>query len=114
MSSASLNLFERAILDWVAERTSDTALSTQLQSATVKRRDYTRTGFFVYLIAEDQCENVGSTVRPQCPHITISELMDGAGCNLFLRNGRLHYLEIYARGGFIPETVDVFKLEEEQ
>jgi hypothetical protein len=40
--------------------------------------------------------------------------MDGAGCNLFLRNGRLHYLEIYARGGFIPETVDVFKLEEEQ
>ena len=114
MTSESLNLFERAILDWVAERTSDTALSTQLQSATVKRRDYTRTGFFVYLLAEDQCENVGSTVRPKCPHITISELMDGAGCNLFLRNGRLHYLEIYARGGFIPETVDEFKLEEEQ
>jgi len=114
VSSASLNLFERAILDWVAERTRDTALSVQLQSAKVKRRDYTRTGFFVYLIVEDQCENVSTMVRPECPHVISPELMDGAGCNLFLRNGRLHYLEIYARGGFIAETMEVFTLEEEQ
>jgi hypothetical protein len=40
-------------------------------------------------------------------------LMDGAGVSLFMKNGRLHYLEIYSRGGFMPETMETWHLEAE-
>ena len=38
-------------------------------------------------------------------------LMHGAGSALFLRDGRLHYLEIYARGGFFPEQPESYRLQ---
>jgi hypothetical protein len=101
---------DRDILDWIAEHTGNPALTAQLRGATVKRRDYMKTGFFVYLHTSDEAEVVAAALRPVCPHIDSAELMDGAGCSLFLRNGRLHYLEIYARGGFFPETLGDYRL----
>jgi hypothetical protein len=101
---------DRDILDWISQHNDDPALASQLAAATVKRRDYMKTGFFVYLDTAGQAAPVASGVRPTCPHIESAELMDGAGCTLFLRNGKLHYLEIYARGGFFPEDLDKYRL----
>lgn len=101
---------DRAILDWIAEQTGDPALQEQISSARVKRRDYTRTGVFVYFEADADRQQVPRDVRPVCPRVETAELMDGAGCDLFLRDGRLHYLEVYARGGFLPEQLGEFTL----
>ena len=101
---------DQDILNWIGEQTGDAALSAQLQSARVKKRDYMRTGFFVYFEADEDQQAIESSVRPVCPHINSPELMDGAGCSLFLRNGRLHYLEVYARGGFMPESLEDYQL----
>ena len=102
---------DQDILNWIAEQTADDALSAQLAGATVKRRDYMRTGFFVYLTAAEGSSAVAPGLRPVCPHIVSPELMDGAGCSLFMRDGRLHYLEVYARGGFMPEALENYTLE---
>jgi len=102
---------DRDILDWIASASGDAALAAQIAVAEVKKRDFLRTGFLVYFAPLDAAVPVvPAGVRPVCPHLESPELMDGAGCDLFLRNGRLHYLEVYARGGFMPEQPEGYRL----
>ena len=108
-----MQTLDRSVLEWIATATRDAALSEQLAAARVTRRDFMRTGFFIYLDTDKSLPAVAAGVRPVCPHIASPELVDGAGCSLFLRDGYLHYLEIYARGGFIPEELEGFDLLEE-
>ena len=103
---------EQEVMDWIASNSDDARLSEHIQAATVKKRDYMRTGFFIYFDPQPGLTAIQASVRPVCPHITSAELVDGAGCSLFLRNGQLHYLEIYSRSGFIPEKLEEFQLGE--
>lgn len=107
--STELAPVDRDILDWIAAHTDDAALRAQLQRATVKKRDVMRTGFFVYFETPDG-DAAEPGLRPVCPHLEAPGLMDGAGCELFLRDGRLHYMEVYARGGFLPEPLQDYQL----
>jgi hypothetical protein len=101
---------DKSVLEWIAEHATDSALVEQLRLAHVKKRDYMRTGFFIYLDVPPEALLVDASVRPQSPDILSPELRDGAGSTLFLRSGRLHYLEIYARGGFFPEQLQNWQL----
>lgn len=98
------------ILRWIVANNSNDALAGQLAAASVTRRDYTRTGFFIYLAVPETLPLVDAAFRPVCPDIAAPELLDGAGTSLFCRDGRLHYLELYARGGFFPESLDIYQL----
>lgn len=104
---------DRDILTWIAGRTGDPDLAGQIAAAGVRKRDSVQTGFFVYLETDTGLPRVGSQVRPVCPRIDGPGLMDGAGCSLFLRDGYLHYLEIYARGGFFPPEFAGWQLSED-
>jgi hypothetical protein len=108
--TVNLEKLDREVLDWIAAHTGDVALSAHIEAAAAKKRDYMRTGCFVYFEPRPELAVIDAAVRPVCPHVTSPELMDGAGCSLFLRNGQLHYLEIYSRGGFIPEQLESFEL----
>jgi len=101
---------DKDILDYIAAQTGDTVLAQQVARAEVSRRDYTRTGLFVYFVADKSAEPVAAGLRPVSARLDAPGLMDGAGCDLFLRDGRLHYLEVYARGGFLPETLQDYRL----
>ncbi|MEC9374908.1 MAG: hypothetical protein VYA80_00895 [Pseudomonadota bacterium] len=111
MNVIQFNQLEQKLLHWIDSNTSNPFLSKQIESVSLKRRDYTRTGFFIYLNVDSACASVPANVQPICPLIKSQELFDGAGCNLFLREGQLHYLEIYARGGFLPENLENFQLQ---
>jgi len=101
------------ILAWIAERSSDEALREQLARAVVKRADYVRTGYLVYLSVPDGSAAVSDTALVPSVDICSPLLRDGGGATLFLREGYLHYLEIYARGGFFPEHLEDFALDAE-
>ena len=101
---------DKDILAWIAAHNDDAALSAQIASAQVTRRDYMRTGFFVYFDTAPESPAIADELRPRCPDIDAPGLLDGAGSSLFLKNGRLHYLEIYARGGFFPESPEDYRL----
>ena len=109
----AMEKLEREILDWIAAATGDEALKIQLADAEVVRRDYTRTGYFTYFTVPDGTPVVPGAIRPSCPRIVSDQLPDGAGTGLFFQNGRVHYLEIYARGGFFPEELINFQLVKE-
>jgi hypothetical protein len=104
---------EQAVLKWIAAETGSAELAAQIDQATESKRDFMGTGLFMYLQTADDLPLVPSGVRPVCPYIRSEMLMDGAGVSLFMKNGRLHYLEIYSRGGFMPETMDSWRLEAE-
>ena len=105
---------EQAVLQWIAAETGSPDLAAQINQATVNKRDFMGTGLFLYLKTPDDLTPVSPEVRPVCPHISSEMLMDGAGVSLFMKNGRLHYLEIYSRGGFMPETMENWRLEAEK
>jgi hypothetical protein len=107
-----MEALDRQIVDWIASRSDNAALREQLLSAQVIRRDYMRTGFFIYFELPESTSPLTNIVRPLCPDISSPLLFDGAGTALFFRNGKVHYLEIYARGGFFPENIEEFKLLE--
>jgi hypothetical protein len=98
------------ILAWIAQQTNDDALVAQIGAATVARQDYMRTGYFIYLEVPADAPLIKESGRPVSPDIVSVELLDGAGTTLFLRDGRLHYLEIYARGGFLPPDLQDYEL----
>ena len=104
---------DRDILTWISARTGNPELAEQIAAASVRKRDYMQTGFFIYLDTDRQLAPLASGVRPVCPRIDGPGLMDGAGCTLFLRDGYLHYLEIYARGGFFPAECEDWQLSDE-
>jgi hypothetical protein len=102
---------EEAILCWISENTGSPELEAQIRFAEVVKRDFMGTGLFLYLRVPESLDAIPDSVSPNCPHISSSMLMDGAGSSLFMKNGRLHYLELYSRGGFMPETLEKWELE---
>ena len=105
-----MDKLDQTILTWIAEQTKSIALKAQIESAQVIKRDYMRTGYFIYFDVPPEVAPVDRSVGLVSPDILSPELLDGAGTTLFLRNGKIHYLEIYARGGFFPELLKVYTL----
>jgi hypothetical protein len=105
-----MNKLDQEILTWIAEQTDSAELKAQIDGATVSKRDYMRTGYFIYFDVVPEALPVDKSLSLVSPDIVSSELLDGAGTTLFLRNGKIHYLEIYARGGFFPKVLESYSL----
>jgi hypothetical protein len=105
-----MHKLDQEILTWIAERTDSSELKAQIDCANVTKRDYMRTGYFIYFAVPPEVLPVEKSLSLVSPDILSSDLLDGAGTSLFLRNGKIHYLEIYARGGFFPEALSSYSL----
>ncbi len=105
-----MDKLDQEILSWIVARTDSNELKAQIDSANVTKRDYMRTGYFIYFDVAPEAQPVDRSLSLVSPDILSSELLDGAGTTLFLRNGIIHYLEIYARGGFFPEVLKSYSL----
>ena len=111
--SMPMTALETQIIEWIVDRTTSPELKRQLRGAEVARRDYVRTGYFVYLHPAEGFSAIEGRPKIQHPFIKSPALPDGAGCSLILKDGRVHYLEIYARGGFFPENLVDYELRPE-
>jgi hypothetical protein len=105
-----MHKLDQEILRWIAEQTDSNELKAQIDSANVLKRDYMRTGYFIFFDVAPETLPVDKALSLVSPDILSSELLDGAGTTLFLRNGKIHYLEIYARGGFFPKVLESYSL----
>ena len=108
-----MTALETQIIEWIVDRTTSPELKRQLRGAEVTRRDYVRTGYFVYLNLAEGFTAIEGRPKIQHPFIESPALPDGAGCSLMLKDGCVHYLEIYARGGFFPENLVDYELRPE-
>ena len=110
----NMKKLERDILNWIAARCGDQSLAEQCRQATAPFREYTGVGVFVTLEVPESVEVCGLARAPEVPYpyVNSPDLEYGAGCVLFLEDGRLDTLEIFAYGDSFPEDIDDYVLED--
>ena len=109
-----MNQLEKDILTWMSSRSSSEAFSAQVELLKVTNREYTGVG--CYTDFEIQTEK---TVQPilnhskpyHGPYIDSPELEAGAGTHLWIEEGLIKCLEIFAYGDSFPEPLEEYKLK---
>ena len=107
----SQQTLEIDILNWIADRTSDSALKSQCQNAKIKSREYTKVGYFTNFRTDETAQKATLHQADIEPQIISPEVPNTAGCVLFLSNGYIKCLEIYTFGDNFPENIQTYTLK---
>ena len=114
MSSIEFTSLERDIIDWLQLHCDDHQVQRQLPHLILRKRDYTGVGFFVHFSIPPNVapppDSVGDSTPLPGPDIASPELDAGAGTAIFLTEGKLDCLEIFAYGDSFPETIENYTL----
>jgi hypothetical protein len=107
---AALTALEAAILAYLTAHYQLPALTAQVQHCRVSQREYSGAGFFTALTMADPAIALLSDVLSPLEGCQIEApgLSDGAGSLLFVREGRLHLLEVHTwgKGDIVPEATE--------
>lgn len=107
---AALTALEAAILGCLAARHQLPALTAQVQACRVSQREYSGAGFFTTLEIPASVAILPRDIRRPFDGCEIEApgLTDGASSLLFVRKGRLHFLEVHTwgDGDIVPEATE--------
>ncbi len=102
---------ESAIMEWFIKNYP--VLVFQMNNAKVIERDYTGVGFFITLKSSKDLPPLRLYGNPiEGPLIQSEQLSHGAGSILFIKDGYVDVLEIFAYGETFPENIQEFQLKE--
>jgi hypothetical protein len=114
MCCMELTPLENDIVGWLLKNCEDSDVQRQLPQIHLRKRDYTGVGFFLHFSLPPDViaapESVGDVTPIPGPEIASSQLDSGAGTVIFLTDGRLDCLEIFAYGNHFPETLTDYTL----
>ncbi|GAB3725646.1 hypothetical protein GCM10027594_07140 [Hymenobacter agri] len=106
------NQLEAALLSGIAEHYQCPALAAQIATCRVALREYSGCGFFTTLIVPDYSPLINEAERTFTgSDVAAGELSHGAGSILFVQNGRIHFLEVFAYADGDPAAVTGFTLQ---
>ena len=107
---------EQDILRWVAERADTPALIAQLNGAEPVSREHTGAGFFVQISVPPETVPLSgeewSRSHIDGPAILSPGLEYGGDSILWITEGRINCLEVYAYGGSFPKELEDYRLAE--
>ena len=103
---------EREVLDWIAHRSSDNSLLKQIENVQPKEREVSDVGTFLDLTFPKDFESNAPMARNpiQGPEIKSTMLKNGAGSLLFIADGKISVLEIFAKDENFPEELSNYTL----
>lgn len=107
-----LNLLEQAVLNWVSEHYSNSALTAQIATATLTTREWTKIGFHIDITVDRSCSAVDVSFPINGPEIQSSEIENGACSLIWGNNGYIEAIELAAYGDYFNEVVNQFSLSE--
>lgn len=112
MNESKCNDLEISILQWIADRTADPALRSQINTVIVIKREYTGTGWFIDLTVPDPVTPIDPTLNSPIlgPCIRSPQIEADGESLLFHENGIIKQLEMYSRGGHFGEKLSEYKL----
>jgi hypothetical protein len=105
----ALTALEAAILARIVARYQLPALTAQVQHCRVSQREYSGAGFFTTLEIPDSLDALPSDIKTPLDGCQVAApgLLPGAGSLLFVREGRLDFLEVYTiEGDIVPEATE--------
>lgn len=101
------NALEAALLRNIAECYQNPALAAQIDRCRVTLREYSGCGFFTTLVVPADSPVIVSAAQTfDGNDIEAPELSGGAGSVLFIRDGRLHFLEVFAYADGDPTALN--------
>ena len=108
-----LTAFEKKLLDALIQGDSEEEiLRSQLNSATVEKRDYTGVGLYTYIQVEENSARLSKSNRyiEETPkaHLEHPDLPNGAGVLLWFKDGYMSTLECYTYEGDWPTDESKF------
>ena len=105
------NALEAALLWNIAERYQNPALAAQIGQCRVTLREYSGCGVFTTLVVPADSPVIVSAAQTfDGNDMEAPGLSGGAGSILFIRDGRLHFLEVFAYADGDPATLDSLTL----
>jgi hypothetical protein len=104
----NFNKLEKAVLNWIMSSYNITELSEQIESATFINRESSGVGFFIQLGTNNKLKPVASSKIFDGPLIRSTGIDCDGGSILFMKNGYLGFLELYANGSFFKEDLTDF------
>lgn len=109
-----LSALERDVLGWIAARSNDPALKSQLQAVNVVSREFTGCGSFTDLRPADASLRTSyrEVSGTQCPQIESPDLEYGGGAVVFFEDGIAAKLELYSYGDTFPPDLREWRLLE--
>jgi hypothetical protein len=108
-SNMDFTLLEKAILDWIADRSDNAEIRMQIRSAYPAERELTGTGSFTKLAVPPHVPKTDAKVSMD-PNIESDELDASGGCVLFMVDGKIDTLEIYTFGEQFEPNIKSWKL----
>lgn len=111
------NDLEKSVILWFESNYGDTNLIAQLEAARLKKREWTRVGFYVELEIPKNIAPVSFPIFGQenfplkGPNIKSDDIEFGATTLLWGKNGYIGFIEMAAFGSFFKEHIGCFKLE---
>ena len=106
-----LNKLERAVLDWVSEHSDNSVLASQLESAVLVDREWTKVGFHIDIKVDISCTAVDSSFPITGPLIESPSLEHGAGSMIWGKDGFVNGIEMFAYGDEFDEEIHNFTLQ---
>lgn len=108
--------FERALLAWFLDHSSDPAVTGRLPDARLESRVHTGVGLFVHL-AYPTSHPSASAVSPDSrpipgPDFSSPSLPAGGGTVLFITDGVPDVLEVFTYGDEFPAELETFELSD--
>ena len=117
MEKMPFNNLEKKVIEWYVSHFPKTAVSAQLESASLKKREWTRHGYYIYFDIDHRPEPSFEKERSPLvkipipgPIIKSTSIDEDGGCLLWAENGFLTALEMYANGDSFAENVSDFSL----
>jgi hypothetical protein len=102
---------EGTVLDWMAEQLSVPHLREQIAAASPEERDYTGHGFFIKLHVPHSLPPLEVASPISGPVIESRGIDYGGAALLFLVDGHIDQLELYANGDSFAEAITEFELK---
>jgi len=105
----TLNTLETSVLKWIKQKYSDPILAQQLDNLEVLGKKSTGCGFFIDFSLSKSVPPLSKEVFPERaitgPFIKSSGVELDGGSILFVEDGRVATLELYANGEFFKDDI---------
>ncbi|HTK83282.1 MAG TPA: hypothetical protein VL633_13430 [Bacteroidota bacterium] len=100
MDEKGFTLLEQSILDWIARKTSDSALRSQIENAVPIHREYTGVGWLVDIEVPEPRTRLEANVKNPIdgPCIRSPQIEHRGGSIVFHEHGVITLLELYSYG----------------
>ncbi len=109
-----LTSLENDIVRWLLMNCEDIHIQRQLPKVLLCKRDYTGVGFFLHFSLPSDAvavpDSAGDSTPIPGPEIVSPQLDSGAGTVVFLTDGRIDCIEIFAYGNHFPENLTDYTL----